>query len=50
MQDQMYQRNLGDDRRKDELWKETQKKQAELDDRKKQSDIWEALKYKDLKK
>ena len=50
MQEIMYRKNLEDERKKDELWKEAQKKEAELDERKRQSEIWEAMKYKDIKK
>lgn len=32
------------------MWKESKRKEAELEHQKRQSEIWEAIKYKDLKK
>ena len=46
----MYRRQLQEERRKDEAWKETKRKQAELEAKRRQGQTWQAIKYKDLKK
>jgi len=33
----LYRRNLEEERRKDDIWKETKRKEAELEERKRQS-------------
>ena len=46
----MRRENLEDERRKDAVWRESKRKEAELEERKRQIEVNEALMFRDMRK